>query len=334
MSSPQGAPLHPDAVLYEEGAGLPRLPAVEHFAGNEKLMRKAMTLQAERGPLFDITFDCEDGAAADAERAHAEMVGSLIAGEDNRHGRIGARIHDLTHPAWRDDLERIVGLCGDRIAYLTLPKPRGLSDVARVLAQLRDTEARLGLQCRIPLHVLIETHGALHEVWQIAALPGVETLDFGLMDFVSAHHGAISASAMKSPGQFTHPLVLRAKTEIAAAALAHGVVPSHNVSTELVDLAAIEDDGRRAREQFGYLRMWSIHPAQIDPLLRAMRPALDDVVDAGEILASAQEAHWGPTRHRDRLHDRASYRYYWHVLKRAHATGMTLDDAVVRRFFA
>jgi citrate lyase subunit beta/citryl-CoA lyase len=41
--------------------------------------------------------------------------------------------------------------------------------------------------------VLIETPGALHEVWQIAALPRVESIDFGLMDFVSAHHGAIPA---------------------------------------------------------------------------------------------------------------------------------------------
>ncbi|MEX3825092.1 CoA ester lyase, partial [Paraburkholderia sp. BR14262] len=30
---------------------------------------------------------------------------------------------------------------------------------------------------------------------------------------------------------------------------------------------------------------------------------------------------WGPTRHGDTLHDRASYRYYWSVLRRARATG-------------
>ena len=36
----------------------------------------------------------------------------------------------------------------------------------------------------------------------IAATPWVQVLDFGLMDFVSGHHGAIPASAMRSPGQF------------------------------------------------------------------------------------------------------------------------------------
>jgi tRNA pseudouridine65 synthase len=64
------------------------------------------------------------------------------------------------------------------------------------------------------------------------------------MDFVSGHHGAIPGSAMKSPGQFEHPLVARAKCEITTAALANGVVPSHNVTTELKDIDIIRNDAR------------------------------------------------------------------------------------------
>jgi hypothetical protein len=127
------------------------------------------------------------------------------------------------------------------------------------------------------VHVLIETHGALREVWEIAALPGVESLDFGLMDFVSGHHGAIPGSAMKSPGQFEHPLVARAKCEITAAALANGVVPSHNVTTELKDIESSATMPERARTEFGYLRMWSIHPNQIVPIVEAMRPDFSEV---------------------------------------------------------
>ena len=62
-----------------------------------------------------------------------------------------------------------------------------------------------------PLHVLIETHGALEDVRMIAALPQVESLSFGVMDFVSAHYGAIPSAAMRSPGQFTQALRLRAQ---------------------------------------------------------------------------------------------------------------------------
>jgi hypothetical protein len=109
---------------------------------------------------------------------------------------------------------------------------------------------------------------------------GVVSLDFGLMDFVSAHHGAIPLGAMVSPAQFEHPLVVRAKCEIAAAALAHGIVPAHNVTRALDNPDRVFDDARRARDHFGYLRMWSIHPGQIDPIVDAMRPAVPEVEKA------------------------------------------------------
>jgi citrate lyase subunit beta/citryl-CoA lyase len=199
---------------------------------------------------------------------------------------------------------------------------------------LREIERHCGVDRRIPVHVLIETHGALREVWEIAALPGVESLDFGLMDFVSGHHGAIPGSAMKSPGQFEHPLVARAKCEISAAALANGVVPSHNVTTELKDLATTRNDALRARREFGYLRMWSIHPNQIMPIVEAMRPDFSEVEAAAEILIAAQDKDWGPIQHAGTLHDRASYRYYWELLDRAHVTGMDIPAAARERFFA
>lgn len=324
---------HPRDVLFEGEKPFPIMPAVDHYAGSEKLIRKALALQHELGPVFDVTCDCEDGAPTGAESEHAHMVAELVVSTDNRFGRVGARIHDITHDHWQQDLEILVAGCGRRLAFLTLPKVRGVTDAGEQIAALRRLEADHGLERPIPIHVLIETHGALHEVWQIAALDGVESLDFGLMDFVSAHHGAIPAAAMTSPGQFQHPLVARAKVEIAAAALANGVVPSHNVTTELRDLAYIRNDAERARRDFGYLRMWSIHPNQIRPIVEAMQPDFSEVAAAGEILAAAQDRAWGPIQHAGHLHDRASYRYYWELLCRAHATGMTLPAEAVRRFF-
>ncbi len=325
---------HPSDVLFPGEKPFPVLPAVDHYAGSEKLMRKALQLQNELGPIFDITCDCEDGAHAGAEREHAEMVAALIMSEDNRHGRLAARIHDVTHPHWRQDIEILVGGAGARLPFLTLPKPRSADDVRTQLAVLREAEARAGIETQIPVHVLIETLGALREVWAIAALPGVESLDFGLMDFVSDHHGAIPGAAMKSPGQFEHPLVVRAKCEIATAALANGVVPAHNVTTELKDLAVIRRDAERARNEFGYLRMWSIHPNQIVPIVEAMRPDFSEVETASAILIAAQDKGWAPIAHEGRLHDRASYRYYWELLARAHATGMALPPTAQERFFA
>lgn len=324
---------HPDSVLFQGEKPFPILPAVDHYAGSEKLMRKALALQNELGPVFDITCDCEDGAHAGAEAEHASMAAGIVMSPDNRFSRVGARIHDITHPHWEQDVDILVSLAGTRLAFLTIPKPRSAADAAQQIDAIRLAEKRHGIDRAIPVHVLIETHGALREAWEIAALDRVESLDFGLMDFVSGHHGAIPGAAMRSPGQFEHPLIIRAKSDISAAALANGVVPSHNVTTELKDLDYIRRDAERARKEFGYLRMWSIHPNQIIPIIEAMRPDFSEVEEAANILLAAQDKSWGPIQHAGKLHDRASYRYYWELLKRATATGMALPADAANRFF-
>ena len=172
----------------------------------------------------------------------------------------------------------------------------------------------------MPLHALVETHGALHEVFALAAHPRIESLSFGLMDFVSAHRGAIPQSAMGAEGQFEHPLIVRAKLEIAAACHAHAKVPSHCVVTEFKDTRGAAGRRRAACRRLGYTRMWSIHPAQIRPIVDAFAPTTAEVDQAVEIITAAQAADWAPIRHRDTLHDRASYRYFWQVIERAHRT--------------
>jgi citrate lyase subunit beta/citryl-CoA lyase len=331
-------PIHPSEVLYAGSRPFPALAACEHFAGSEKLIKKALQIQAEFSvegrSIFDITADCEDGAPAGHEREHAEMIAGLLLSEENRFGRVGVRIHDVRNPIWRDELEIIVGRAGQRVAYFVLPKPESADDVLVQIAALDEMRSRHGIAREIPVHVLIETPAALHEAWAIARLPHVETLDFGLMDYVSAHHCAIPASAMRSPGQFSHALVARAKCEIAAAALGNGVVPSHNVTTEIRDPGVVLEDARRARQEFGFLRMWSIHPNQIKPIVESMRPDFAEVSVAGALLIAAQDAAWGPIQHEGKLHDRASYRYYWELLQRAQATGMDISAEARQRFFS
>lgn len=328
-----GAHLHPAAVLYEGSKPFPALAACEHYAGSEKLIRKALQLQQEMGPVFDVTGDCEDGASAGGEAAHATMIAGLMLDAANRHGRLGARIHDVTHAAWREEIEILVSRAGSVLAYVVLPKVTCADDALTQISALTEARQRYGVERRIPVHVLIETPGALREAWQIAGLPEVESIDFGLMDFVSAHHGAVPAAAMRSPGQFEHPLIARAKCEIAAAALGNGVVPSHNVTTEIRDTGVVREDARRARREFGFLRMWSIHPSQIQPIVDAMRPDFAEVAEAAAILIAAQNAAWGPIQREGRLHDRASYRYYWELLQRAKATGMEIPADARVRFF-
>ena len=326
--------VHPGEALFKGEKPFPIIPSCEHYAGSEKLILKAFQLQQELGPIFDVTCDCEDGAAAGKERAHAELVVRLQNSDANRYRMAGVRIHDHSHPAWRQDVDILVDGAGDIIAYFTLPKCTDLGQVAAMIEYIQGRAARQGLKRDIPLHVLIETHGALREVHRIAALPWVQTLDFGLMDFVSGHHGAIPASAMRSPGQFEHHLVVRAKTEIVAAALGNGVVPAHNVSVDLRNPYSTHRDASRARNEFGFLRMWSIYPTQIPSIVDAMKPNLSEVSEAASILLAAQKVRWGPIEHAGKLHDRASYRYYWEVLRKARVTGVDLPAEASEAFFA
>jgi citrate lyase beta subunit len=186
---------HPSDVLYAGNRPFPKFAACEHFAGSEKMLHKALQIQAELSvnnqPNFDITAGCEDGAPAGGEREHAEMIAGMLLSSENRFNRVGVRIHDIRNQHWRDELEIIISQAGREVAYFVLPKPEFADDALTQISTLDEPRGRYGITREIPVHVLIETPGALHEVWEIARLPHVETLDFGLMDFVSAHHGAI-----------------------------------------------------------------------------------------------------------------------------------------------
>jgi citrate lyase subunit beta/citryl-CoA lyase len=318
--------MHPSEVLFQ-GTNTPvSIPVCDHYAGSEKLIRKSIALQQELGPLFDITIDCEDGASAGNEMAHAELARSLIASEENRFNRIGLRVHDVGHPCFEQDIAVVCNGAAQALAYIVVPKVENAAETIRAIETINH-HAKKGGRSKLPIHVLIETHGALAEAHEIAALPQVECLSFGIMDFVSAHHGAVPATAMRSPSQFTHPLVVRAKLEISAACHAFGKVPSHNVTTEIKDTSVVANDAARAAGEFGYTRMWSIHPDQIKPILKAFAPRSSETFEAVHILSEAQSAQWGPIQYNGKLHDRASYRYYWTILQRARAIGMPLPEA-------
>ena len=324
--------LHPRDALFGGEQAFPAIPSCEHFAGSEKLIKKALELQIKLGPIFDITMDLEDGAPTGGEREHAQMVVDSLNSAANTHRMAGVRIHDFTHAAWRQDIDAIVTGAGDKVSYITIPKPTAASQVDEMIRYLRNAAKKANVTREIPVHVLIETHGALRDVFAIAELPWVQVLDFGLMDFVSGHHGAIPSTAMKSPGQFEHALVARAKAQMVAAALGAGVVPAHNVTLDLKNTEQTFADAHRAHTEFGFLRMWSIYPAQIEPIVKAMSPDYSEIVRASEILLAAEKASWGPIQHAGDLHDRATYRYFWQLVQRAKATGMTLIPEITRWF--
>jgi len=299
------------------------LPVCDHYSGVEARMRKSLQLQAEMmeefgACVFDVTLDCEDGAPVGGEADHAALVVALVALARPK-ARVAVRVHALDHVAFESDIATIAGKVGHQLSHIMVPKIESVDDVNRVVAALAGVA-----RADVPLHVLLESPAAVHRAFDIAAHPQVQSISFGLMDFVSSHGGAIPGQAMGSQGQFVHPLVLRAKLEIASACHAWGKVPSHCVVTEFSDTAAMHAAARKAARELGYTRMWSIHPSQIRPILAAFAPDEGEIESAAKIIAAGARNDWAPVSFEGQLHDRASYRYFWQVLERAHRTGRVL----------
>ncbi|MEZ5632153.1 MAG: aldolase/citrate lyase family protein [Burkholderiaceae bacterium] len=322
---------NPRDVLLGAQAAASLLPVCDHYSGVLARMTKSLQLQAEMTEefgtcVFDCTLDCEDGAPVGGEAEHAQLVAELVQGT-SENARVGARVHPVDHPAFENDMATIPGRAGQHLSHIMIPKVESVDDVDRAERALL-----AAYPAGLPLHVLIESPGAVHRAFEIAAHPRVQSLSFGLMDFVSAHAGAIPADGMGAVGQFSHPLLVRAKLEIASAAHAAGKVPSHCVVTEFKDETAMRSAARRAAREFGYTRMWSIHPSQIRPILEAFAPDERQVDEATRLLLAAERAEWAPISFDGSLHDRASYRHFWQVLERAHATGRVLPAEAARWF--
>ena len=346
---------HPREVLLGAQAALAPLPVCDHYSGVEARMRKSLALQAEMSQefgacVFDVTLDCEDGAPVGGEKNHANMVAALVnqahaTGRNEASGlapRVAVRVHPVDHPAFEQDLDIIVGGAAAALCHVMIPKVETLADVNRAAHLMDQIAAKSGRTDPLPLHVLIESPASVHRAFEIAAHPRVQSLSFGLMDFVSAHGGAIPAGAMATHtgqdsdelDQFSHPLVVRAKLEISSACHAYGKVPAHCVVTEFSDTGVVKAAATRAARTLGYTRMWSIHPAQIRPILEAFAPQAHEIELAANIMVAAEQADWAPISFRGKLHDRASYRYFWQVLERAHQTGRRLPDEVQVYFSA
>jgi citrate lyase subunit beta/citryl-CoA lyase len=337
---------HPRSILLGAQAVQAGLPVCDHYCGVMPRMQKSLALQrtlfeAHGACLFDVTLDCEDGAPVGQELAHAHAIADLL----NTHQpakdglRVGVRFHatQSTGGHFENDARIILSAAASQVAYVMVPKVECIEDVDFACAVIDTAQAahesgNVFQRRLMPIHVLIESPSAVNQVHAIAAHPRVQSVSFGVMDFISSHGGAIPDSAMTVEGQFSHPLVVRAKLEIASACHAAGKVPSHCVVTEFKDVEALKGAAKKAAELFGYTRMWSIHPDQIRPIIDAFAPDASAVAHAGRVIHAAIAADWAPVAIDNQLHDRASYRYYWHLIERAHATGVVIPTEL-QQFF-
>jgi citrate lyase subunit beta/citryl-CoA lyase len=196
--------MHPSQVLFPGAQQPVSLPVCDHYAGSEKLMRKSMALQQSSVPCSTSPSTAKT-APPPAMKPRTPNWSPHSSPADNVHRRIGARVHDVGHAHFEQDVAIICGGAARELAYLMLPKPEGLADVLRALRI--DPPRRQAAAVRdLPVHVLIETHGA----WPT---PGDRRPAAGAVAVVRHHGFRLRALRRHSrqrhalAGQFDHPLV-------------------------------------------------------------------------------------------------------------------------------
>jgi citrate lyase subunit beta/citryl-CoA lyase len=296
----------------------------DHYAGNPRFAAKAIELQATAHGRFDITLDLEDGAALGNHRALCDEYIDILRSPKNSYRRMGIRLGDLEKSDWKQHTRALISGAGKELAYITLPKIKSTKQIVAFHKFVREQSKKAKLKRIIPLRVLIETPQALAEVNAIAALPQVISLDFGLMDYMSEWQGRIPSYCMKSPWQFSHPLLAHAKIQISSAAAYFGKSASHNVCVDVANPEQAFRDALCAKNEFGFNRMWSIHPDQITAIIAAFTPSQSELNEAALILQQAQAVDWAPIQHAGQLHDRASYRIFWQKICQAKMLGVDM----------
>ena len=117
--------MHPAQILFSDSTAPRSLSPVEHYAGNERFIEKALVKQMALGGVMDVTLDLEDGASVGQESVQTRLFGEILASERNAFNRIGVRVHDLEHPHFQADIEQVLQSGKRAPAYWMVPKITG-----------------------------------------------------------------------------------------------------------------------------------------------------------------------------------------------------------------
>lgn len=211
-----------------------------------------------------LIVDLED-AVADAKRESAfDTTAAWLRRHGRRSGEIWVRIPG-SNPG--EEIERIgsAGLTG-----IMLPKPRSREQVAAVVES--GAWRRAGVRPRVI--VLVETAAAMQDIDVIARIPGVTRLMIGEVD-LCAELGIATGEELALA-----PLRSRLVVASASAALPGPIAP---VRTDFGDVGALEQFGRRLRDQ-GFRAGAAIHPRQIEPLVKAFTPSAPELAAARRLI--------------------------------------------------
>jgi citrate lyase subunit beta/citryl-CoA lyase len=283
-------------------------------ASSERMCEKAATSGA------DLVFlDLEDACAPVAKEGARRIAVAALTGQDWGRTIRAVRVNGLETPWCHGDVVEVVSGARDALDVLILPKARTGRDVWWFDVLLTQLEAKLGLQRRIALEVLIEDAEGLANAVDIArASERLEALIFGAGDLSASLRARVDGNfdpVGEYPGDFWHV----ARAQVVTAARVAGI--------DAIDApypAYGDPDGyRRAAVHaslLGFDGKWAIHPDQIAIANEVFAPTPAEVEEARaavEAYRSAEAGGVGAIGRDGRLVDAAHMRLAANVLHKA-----------------
>jgi citrate lyase subunit beta/citryl-CoA lyase len=272
----------------------------------------------------DLVFlDLEDAVApAFKERARENVAAALVDLDWGRKLR-AVRINSVDTVWAHDDIIDVVTRAGARLDIIIIPKVKAPRDIWFVETLLAQLEAKLHLERRIGLEVLIEETEALARVEEIAAAsPRLEALILGVGDLSASQGirmGHISDPSTRYPGDMWH----YARNRMIVAARANGLDAIDGPFPNYRDADGYRRDASWA-STLGCAGKWCIHPSQIEIANDVFAPTEKEIELAKRMCDAydaAQRGGDGAAGEAGVLVDAASVRIFEGVLERARLTG-------------
>jgi citrate lyase subunit beta/citryl-CoA lyase len=214
-----------------------------------------------------IVIDLEDAVVAGDKSLAREHIGAWLNTHSDVSERVLVRINDTGTPWFDADLAFVRG---SGIRGIMLPKVEHGHQVDRVRAALPSG----GFV--VPI---IESARGVLAVESVAAVPAVQRLAFGTLDY------AVDLDLSGDEGGLIYPAC-----RIAIASRAAGLLsPIAGVTTDIADEAKLLADLAFARA-CGFGAKLCIHPRQVAALHRAIAPRLEEIAWAQRVLAAANGA--------------------------------------------
>lgn len=251
---------------------------------SEKMLTKAAASDA------DLVFcDLEDAVAPTEKPGARTTITAALRDLDWGAKTVAVRVNGV-HTEWcHDDVIEIVTDGGPRLDVLIIPKVKAPRDVWFVESLLDQLEAKLGLEKRIGIEVLIEETEALARVEEIAGCsPRLEALILGVGDLSASQGirvGHIGEAADRYPGDMWH----YARNRMIVAARANGLDAIDGPYASFGD-----PDGYRREAGWaatlGCVGKWAIHPSQIALANEVFAPTAREVERAREAVDAVRAA--------------------------------------------